>query len=97
MLVDQLGGMRRQDIAHSAQYFAALDPVHGRDQAWMGSPGIGMDAAISVQLLDVGRVDNSEIKAKFFQHLDTPLFLQRCGADDQDGASTVPQQHLLDD
>src|SRR5690606_34739894 len=63
----------------------------------MGSPGIGMDAAIAAQLLNVGRVDNPEIKAKLFQHLHTPLFLQRCGADDQDSASSVAQQHLLDD
>ena len=92
-----IAGVRRQNIAHGAQSFAALDPVHGCDQARMRSPGIGMDAAIAAQLLNVGRVDNPEIKAKLFQHLDTPLFLQRCGADDQDGPSTVPQQHLLDD
>ena len=56
-----------------------------------------MDAAISAQLLDVAHVDNPEIEAKLFQHLHAPLFLQRCGADDQDGAGTVPQQHLLYD
>jgi hypothetical protein len=58
---------------------------------------VGVDAAISAQLLDVGGVDNPEIEAKLFQHLDAPLLLQRCGADDQDSAGTVPQQHLLDD
>lgn len=56
-----------------------------------------MDTAISAQLLDVGRVDNPEIKAKLFQHLDAPLLLKRCRTDDQDGAGAVPQQHLLDD
>jgi hypothetical protein len=56
-----------------------------------------MDAALAPQLLDVLGVDHAEIKAELFQHLDAPLFLQRCRADDQDGAGTVPQQHLLDD
>ncbi len=62
----RVAGVYGQDVAHGAQSFAALDPVHGRDQTWMGSPGISMDAAIVAQLLDVGRVDNSEIKAKLF-------------------------------
>jgi hypothetical protein len=29
-----------QDVAHGAKSFAALDPIHGRDQTWMGSPGL---------------------------------------------------------
>ena len=40
---------------------------------------------------------NAEIEAELLQHLDAPFLLKRRRADDQDGAGTVPQQHLLDD
>ena len=93
----RIAGVRWQNIAHGTQSFTALDPVHGGDQARMRSPRIGVDATLSTQLLDVARIDDPEIEAEFFQHLDAPLLLQRCGTDDQDGAGTVPQQHLLDD
>lgn len=53
-------------------------------------------------LLKGGREGGGRRKEPFFEQLvderrAESILLQRCGADDQDGAGTVPQQHLLDD
>jgi hypothetical protein len=59
--------------------FTTFDPVHRRDEARMRCPRVGVDAALAPQLLDVCGVDHAELEAELFQHLDAPLFLQRCG------------------
>ncbi|MCY1183086.1 hypothetical protein D3C76_721190 [compost metagenome] len=56
-----------------------------------------MYSALASHLLDVSAVDDPELQTEFFYHLDTPLFLQRGGTDDQDSADTMAKQHLLDD
>ena len=93
----RMAGMGRQDVPHGPQPLATLDPVHRGDEARMRCPRVGVDAAFAPQLLDVGCVHHAEVEAELLQHLDTPLFLERSGADDQDGAGAVPEQHLLDD
>ena len=35
------------------------------------------------------RVDDLELQTEFFDHLDPPLFLERCRTDDQDGPDPV--------
>jgi hypothetical protein len=89
--------VRWQDIPHGAKPLATLDPVHRGDEPWMGGPRVGMDATFAPQLFDISGIDHAELKAELFQHLDTPLLLERGWADDQYGTGTVPQQHLLDD
>lgn len=63
----------------------------------MGSPRIGVNAALASQLLHVIGVHHAEVKAELLQHLDAPLPLKRRGADDQNSARTMPQQQLLND
>ena len=56
-----------------------------------------MDAASATQFLDVFGVDDFEFEPELFEHLDTPFFLKRCRTDDENTASAMPQQELLND
>jgi hypothetical protein len=56
-----------------------------------------VDAATATQFLDVFGVDDLEFEPEFFEHLDTPLFLERGRTGDEYRTRAVAQQHLLND
>ncbi len=89
--------VRRQCVPQQAQAFTLLGPVHRRDETRKRRPRIGMQPTLAAQMLDVFRVHDPELQPELLLHLDAPLLLQRGGAKHENGAGTVPQQHLLND
>src|SRR5690349_6239277 len=56
-----------------------------------------MQPTLPTQPLDVVGIDDTKLQPELFQHLQSPLLLQRGWAEYEHGAGAVPDEHLLQD
>ena len=78
-----------------SESFSLFDPIHRGDEKRKCSPGIGVYAAFTAELLDERTVDDLKIQTEFFTHFTFPIRHIRSRSDNQNVTGAVPQQKFL--